>query len=83
MFESWLILRRPFNEPPAAIEKLKTIGNNEVCRIQRIGLLELPARCTQIAAQHVGISLIIQNLDGFAPKPYGLRVGLVSEVKAP
>ena len=83
MFCLWLIIRRPFNEPPAAVEELKVIGDDRVGRIERVGLLKLPARRTQIAAQHVRISLIIHDLNGFAPQPDRLSVGLVSEVKAP
>jgi hypothetical protein len=48
-----LIIRWPFNEPPAAIEKLEVIGDHRVARIERISLLKLSARRSQIAAQHV------------------------------
>ena len=60
---SWLIIRRPFDEPPAAVEKLKVIGDDGVTRIERLSLLELPPRGGQISAQHVRISLVIQDLN--------------------
>src|SRR5258705_2583501 len=82
LFCLWLIIRRPFNEPPAAVEKLKVIGDNRIARIERISLLKLSTRRSQIAAQHVRISLIIQDLNGFAPQPNRLRVGLIGKIKA-
>src|SRR5437660_8422204 len=45
-----LIVRWAFNELPAAIEKLKIIGDNRIARIERISLLKLAPRRRQIAA---------------------------------
>src|SRR5437868_12240313 len=51
-----LIVRRPLNEPPAAIEKLEVVGDHRVTRIERIGPIKLSPRRSQIATQHVRIS---------------------------
>ena len=82
VFSLWLILRRPFNEPPAAVEEHEVIGDHGVTRIERISLLKLSPRRTQIAAQHVRISLIVQDLNGFAPQPNRLGIGLIGKIKA-
>src|SRR6478752_1126787 len=79
---SWLIFRRPFNEPPAAVEELEVIGDDGVARIKRVGLLKLSPRRGQIATQHIRISLIIQDLNGFAPQPDRLQISLVGKIKA-
>ena len=59
----WLIVRRPFNEPPAAVEEHEVIGDDRVTRIERVSLLKLSPRRTQIAAQHVRLQLDCKSID--------------------
>jgi hypothetical protein len=40
------------------------------------------ARLLQVAAQHVGVALVVQNLNRFAAELDGLCIGLIGEVKA-
>ena len=77
-----MIVRRPFNEPPASVEKLEVIEDNRVGRIERISLLKLSPRRIQIATQHIRVSLIIQDLNGFAPQPDRLQISLIGKIEA-
>ncbi|WGR92960.1 hypothetical protein MTX20_34855 [Bradyrhizobium sp. ISRA435] len=50
LFHRWLIVRRPFDEPAAAVEQLEVVGDHGIGGIERTRLLEPASRRAEIAA---------------------------------
>src|SRR5437016_3733212 len=73
---------RPMNELLARIEQLEIVDDGRVGGIELISLEKFDTRLHQIAAQHIGISLVVEDLDGLAGQANGAGISLVGEIKA-
>ena len=57
--------------PVAPIQQLEVIEDGRVVRLALKGFLEFPTRGAEVAAQHVRIALIVQDLGRLAGQPDG------------
>ena len=72
-----------FDESIAPVQKIDIILDRRVIRFALESFLEFFPRCGQFAAQHIGITLVIENLRGFSNKLNGLPIRSVCQIEPP
>src|SRR5262245_11403344 len=66
----------------ALVEQLQIVPDVGIVRILGLGLQERHARARIVAAQHVGIALVIEQFRGLANDADSLVVGAIGELEA-
>jgi hypothetical protein len=72
-----------FDESIAPVQKIDIILDRRVIRFALESFLEFFPRFGQFAAQHIGITLVIENLRGFSNKLNGLPIRAVCQIEPP
>src|ERR1700730_6799501 len=66
----------------AAVEKRQVICNRGIIRLASAGGQELGASSAQIAAQHIGVAFVVENLGALPGEPDGRMISAIGEVES-
>ncbi len=67
--------------PDAFIQQPQIVGDEFIVRILAPGLLQRRARAPEVAAQHVGVALIVEDLDRRPDDADRLPIGTIGEIE--